>query len=159
VLTLLALIIGFSFAMATSRYDERKALEEAEANDRRTDLDQARLWEAIRAPALARPTPVTALAVAGMNEVLMSRGRTVAAFRNRIPLEAWWLMGAIAISCNILLGFASKSRQRVGGALSVVFPLIGAISFLLIADIDAPRHGLVQVGPENLVDLAQAFRR
>jgi hypothetical protein len=31
-LTLLGLIIGFSFSMATSRYDLRKSLEEAEAN-------------------------------------------------------------------------------------------------------------------------------
>jgi hypothetical protein len=31
-LTLLALIIGFSFSMAISRYDQRKTLEEAEAN-------------------------------------------------------------------------------------------------------------------------------
>ena len=31
-LTLLGLIIGFSFAMAISRYDQRKGLEEAEAN-------------------------------------------------------------------------------------------------------------------------------
>jgi hypothetical protein len=31
-LTLLGLLIGFSFAMAVSRYDQRKNLEEAEAN-------------------------------------------------------------------------------------------------------------------------------
>jgi hypothetical protein len=31
-LTLLGLIVGFSFAMAISRYDQRKTLEEAEAN-------------------------------------------------------------------------------------------------------------------------------
>src|SRR5579871_5601099 len=31
-LTLLALIIGFSFSMAVARYDQRKTLEEAEAN-------------------------------------------------------------------------------------------------------------------------------
>ena len=31
-LTLLALIIGFSFSMATSRYDVRKSYEQAEAN-------------------------------------------------------------------------------------------------------------------------------
>ena len=31
-LTLLGLIIGFSFSMATSRYDQRKNYEEAEAN-------------------------------------------------------------------------------------------------------------------------------
>ena len=40
-LTLLALIIGFTFSMAVSRYDQRKALEEAEAigtEDLRADL-------------------------------------------------------------------------------------------------------------------------
>src|ERR1700722_9372713 len=31
-LTLLGLIIGFSFSMATGRYDQRKTYEEAEAN-------------------------------------------------------------------------------------------------------------------------------
>jgi hypothetical protein len=31
-LTLLGLIVGFSFAMAISRYDQRKGLEEAETN-------------------------------------------------------------------------------------------------------------------------------
>ena len=31
-MTLLALIVGFSFSMAVSRYDQRKTLEEAEAN-------------------------------------------------------------------------------------------------------------------------------
>ena len=31
-LTLLGLLIGFSFSMAVSRYDQRKNLEEAEAN-------------------------------------------------------------------------------------------------------------------------------
>jgi len=33
-LTLLGLIIGFSFAMAVSRYDQRRNLEQAEANEK-----------------------------------------------------------------------------------------------------------------------------
>jgi hypothetical protein len=56
-LTLLGLIIGFSFAMAVSRYDQRKNLEEAEANAigteyLRADLvpsdDAARVRELLR---------------------------------------------------------------------------------------------------------------
>src|SRR5215470_5113273 len=42
-LTLLALIIGFSFSMAVSRYDQRKALEEAEANAIATEYLRADL--------------------------------------------------------------------------------------------------------------------
>jgi hypothetical protein len=111
ILTLLALIIGFSFSMAITRYDVRKNLEEAEANAigteyLRADLLppadaaevrellrkylaqrllfyteadahqlqlinsftaqlQVDLWSAVRTPAAANPTPVTALAVSG----------------------------------------------------------------------------------------------
>jgi hypothetical protein len=134
-LTLLALIIGFSFSMASSRYDQRKNLEESEANaigteyvradflpaadaarvrtlltnylDQRVMFYETRddrqlrqieaataqletdLWSAVQAPAAAQPTPVVALAVSGMNDVLNSRGYTQAAWLNRIPLAAW----------------------------------------------------------------------
>jgi hypothetical protein len=42
-LTLLALIIGFSFSMAVTRYDQRKNLEEAEANAIGTEYVRAEL--------------------------------------------------------------------------------------------------------------------
>jgi hypothetical protein len=43
VLTLLALIIGFSFSMAVGRYDQRKNYEEAEANAIGTEYVRAGL--------------------------------------------------------------------------------------------------------------------
>lgn len=46
VLTLLALLIGFSFSMAISRYDQRKNLEEAEANAIGTEYVRADLLPA-----------------------------------------------------------------------------------------------------------------
>jgi hypothetical protein len=110
------LIIGFSFSMATNRYDQRKNFEEAEANaigteilradllppadaanvrkllddylgqrilfyvnrddalrtriDERTSQLQADLWAAVRGPAATQPTPVAALVLAGMNDVI-----------------------------------------------------------------------------------------
>jgi hypothetical protein len=45
-LTLLGLIIGFSFSMAISRYDQRKSLEEAEANAIGTEYVRADLLPA-----------------------------------------------------------------------------------------------------------------
>jgi len=42
-LTLLGLIIGFSFSMAVSRYDQRKNYEEAEANAIGTEFVRAHL--------------------------------------------------------------------------------------------------------------------
>ncbi len=48
------------------------------------------------------------LAVAGMNDVLNSQGYTQAAWWNRIPLAAWGLMVAIAICCNLLIGYGAR---------------------------------------------------
>ena len=51
-LTLLALIIGFSFSMAVSRYDQRNDYEEAEANAIGTEYLRADLLPAESAPAV-----------------------------------------------------------------------------------------------------------
>ncbi len=201
-LTLLALIIGFSFSMAVGRYDQRKNYEEAEANaigtqfvragllppadavkvrsllkrylderirfylthdaqqlaevNAQTAVLQNELWAAVQAPATAQPTPVVALAVAGMNDVLNSQGYTQAAWWNRIPHAAWWMMFLIAACCNVLLGY--RSRNTEGGRVSrVVMPLIVSVAFMLIADIDSPRGGLIHVYPQNLQSLATSL--
>jgi hypothetical protein len=195
-LTLLGLIIGFSFSMATGRYDLRKTYEEAEANaigteyvradllapgeashvrgllrqytdlriefyntrnwddltqiNQQTERIQNQLWAAASQSAMAQPTPVRALAVAGMNDVLNSQGYTQAAWWNRIPVGAWCLMFAIAVACNVLLGYGSR---KMGARLFMVLPLLVAISFFLIADIDSPRGGVIRVHPQNLESL------
>jgi hypothetical protein len=201
-LTLLGLIIGFSFSMAINRYDQRKNFEEAEANaigteilrsdflpsanaanvrkllaeytrlriqfylnkdddqrkviDERTSQLQANLWSVVRASSAAQPTAVEALALAGMNDVINSQGYTQAAFWNRIPIAAWYLMAIISLCANALVGYRSKSG-KAGGGLVFVLPLIISIAFLLIADIDAPRHGLIEVRPQNLESLAKSL--
>jgi hypothetical protein len=38
----------------------------------------------------------------------------------------------------------------------MVLPLVVSIAFLLIADIDSPRGGLIHVHPHNLLDLSAA---
>jgi len=121
-LTLLGLIIGFTFSMAVSRYDQRKNDEEQEANaigteylrahllpsgdaakvqgllrnyvdqrllnymsrneaelkqiNARTARLQNEMWSVVAATAEAQPTPMVALVVSGMNDVLNSQGYT-----------------------------------------------------------------------------------
>jgi len=201
-LTLLGLIIAFSFSMAAGRYDQRKNLEEAEANaigteylradllpaadaaklrpllksyvdlriayynvfdeaeagaiDKRTAKLQAELWAAVLGPAAATPTPIIALVVAGMNDVLNSQGYTQAAWWNRSPASAWGLMIAIALGCNFLVGYGARSFLTAKRLL-FIFPGFIAIAFAFIADIDFPRHGLIRVAPQNLISLASSL--
>ena len=202
-LTLLGLILAFSFSMATSRYDQRKNLEEEEANAigteylradllpaadaakvkgllkdyleqrilfyRTRDLEEYRqitlrtaklqgdLWSAVQVPAVAQPTPLSALAVAGMNDVLNSQGYTQAAWWNRIPTSAWGLMVIKAIGSNVLIGYGARTA-KAERLLLLVLPLVVSITSMLIADIDSPRGGFIRVHPQNLESLSESLR-
>jgi hypothetical protein len=202
-LTLLSLIIGFSFSMAINRYDQRKSLEEAEANaigteyarcdfltapfavearamlgdyarlragfyssrdaaelkdiEARTTSLQDRMWAAVVAGVREVPNPLGALAVAGMNDVLNSQGYTQAAWWNRIPAGAWVLMATIgSLACG-MVGFSARAARREP-FLMLTMPVIVAISMFLIADIDSPRGGVIQVAPQNLVALLETLK-
>jgi hypothetical protein len=199
-LTLLGLIIGFTFSMAVSRYDQRKDYEENEATaigteyvragllsstdaattrlllrsyleqrillyrseeetqrarlrERTTQL-QAQLWSTVQSAAIAQPGPLTALAAAGMNDVLNTQGFTQAAWWNRIPGAAWLLMLLIALLCNVMVGYAARGGT-VRTLLLTIMPLLISTAFLLIADIDSPRGGVIRVSPQNLLSLFQ----
>ncbi len=91
-----------------------------------------------------------------MNDVLNSQGYTQAAWWNRIPTSAWTLMIAIAVCCNVLVGYGAR-RARVKAGLLLVLPVVVSISFLLVADIDSPRSGFIHVVPQNLESLSQSF--
>jgi hypothetical protein len=203
-LTLLGLIIGFTFSMAVTRFDQRKNFEEAEANaigteylradllpaadadhahqllrsylDQRivfyqtvdarelqqNDTDTAQLqtalWSAVQRPAIATPTPVAALAVSGMNDVLNSQGYTQFAWADHIPVPAWILLLAIGVGCDLMIGYTAR-RPAQKRLLSLILPLFVAISFLLISDIESPRAGLIRVEPRNLILLSQSLGR
>ena len=202
-LTLLALVIGFAFSMAVSRYDQRKNLEEEEANaigteylradflpaadaakvrtllvryleqrmafylvddsaelrriDTMTARLQAELWSTVRTPAAAQPTQIMALVVQGMNDVLNSQGYTLAAWRNRIPTGAWALMSVLAGLSAMLVGIGAKNAKPTSGVL-LVLPLVISLALFLIADIDAPRNGIIHVAPLNLLTLAESLK-
>ncbi|HWY58586.1 MAG TPA: hypothetical protein VNZ03_29245 [Terriglobales bacterium] len=199
-LTLLGLLVGFTFSMAISRYEQRKNYEEEEANaigteyvrtallptedaarlrdlltkyldqrvlfystpdaqrlrQIRTDTSQLQneMWSIIQSRAAAQPTPTVALSVSGMNDVLNSQGYTQAAWWNRIPLEAWLLLAAIAMGCNLLIGYGAHRTSF----LFIVIPLAVSVSLFLIADIDSPRGGVIRVHPQNLISLSQSLR-
>jgi hypothetical protein len=64
------------------------------------------------------------------------------------------LAAMLGVGANVTLGFGTK---RFNSLLLVIVPLTVAISAFLIADIDSPRGGVVQVAPENLNRLAKSL--
>jgi hypothetical protein len=201
-LTLLGLIVGFTFSMALDRYEQRKGLESAEsaaistawlradllpAEDRQkvhalllqyvdsrvayfdTRMPsrtrealagsrqlQAELWAAVTTHAKANPTSLTALAVAGVGEVVTSAGDSEASWNNRIPGTAWLLMAAMAVFATLLVGIGLDEGHGFSRML-LVLPLVIATAFFLIADVESPRMGIIRVVPENLMSLSHSL--
>ncbi|HVP50319.1 MAG TPA: hypothetical protein VMT56_03765 [Candidatus Bathyarchaeia archaeon] len=200
-LTLLGLIIGFSFSMAVSRYDLRKAYEEEEANaigteyvragllsgessakvktmlkeyleqrlrwyterdpdllgqtDQETLKLQDQMWTVVQDAAVPNQTATMGLVLSGMNDVLNRQGYTQAAWWNRIPRGAWVLMVALSFCSCVLVGYGARWK---GPMLAFVLPIIIAVAFFLIADIDSPRRGVIRVAPQNLISLRDSLR-
>jgi len=92
-----------------------------------------------------------------MNDVLNSQGYTQAAWRNRIPIPGWALMGMIALCAAMLAGIGAKDA-KITSRLPSVLPLVVSIAFFLIADIDTPRRGMIHVVPQNLLSRTESLR-
>lgn len=199
-LTLLGLIIGFSFSMAISRYDQRKVFEEAEANAIRAEflraellpttyttkvqdllrkyLDQriafyeaqdweklqeanrnvtqlqAELWSAVRAGTATIQAPIAVSAISGLNAVMDSQGNTQAAWLDHIPLGAWALMVTVACFASLLIGVTA---HRIG--VLMVLPVVFAVAFFAISDLDHPHGGLIHPRPYNLISLSDLLKQ
>ncbi len=97
------------------------------------------MWNELLPVARTQSSPTMALVVSGMNEVINAHGYTQAAWWNRIPSAAWWLMAAIAICANVLVGFGARNFKH-NVCLFMIFPTMIAIAFFLIADIDSYSH-------------------
>ena len=131
--------------------EDPKALERLETG---TAQLQAKLWNAVRSPALAQPTPVTALAVSGMNDVLQCP-----------TLYSSSILGSDTAGCLESDGghcdlcehndWLQLAQRETGEGNIFILPIVLAISFMLIADIDSPRGGLIHVRPLNLESLAR----
>lgn len=207
-LTLLGLIIGFSFSMSLDRYNQRKEAEAREAStisteymrvgllpqaeaaqmreliknylsqrlrfyhrlnefrlngarvledrvleDRESEELKNKMWSVVLAAASVTPNPPTTLVVSGLNNVLSAADETHAAWTNRIPGAAWSLLEIIAICACFLMGFGVQQKH---GLVMAVFPLLVAVAFFLIAEIDSS-GGLIQITPDNLIAVSQTL--
>ena len=67
------------------------------------------------------------------------------------------LLIMIALMSNVLLGYATR-HLKTRLVMLMVLPFAVSSAFLLIADIDSPRGGIIRVVPQNLLSLVQSLR-
>lgn len=82
--------------------------------------------------------------------------QTEASWENQIPIAAWVLLFICAIVACVLIGYDLRGVKGKNG-LPIFVPLLISLSFFIIAEIDTPATGFIEVTPDNLVSLQEHY--
>jgi len=118
-----------------------------------------RLWSVAIATAEKERTAITSLFIQSLNEVIdLHAERLQAGLRSRVPGMIWIVLFVLAILAMVIMGYhAGLANSR--RSLAVLALILGFSSVLfLIADLDRPGHGTLQVSQQALIDLRNSMK-
>jgi len=114
---------------------------------------QDQLWAIADQTRLLKDTVATGLFIQTLNDMIDLDTIRVTANRNRIPDTIWLMLFLVAIFSMAAMGY----EFGLAGARSWAVTILLAIAFtsviVLIADLDRPQAGLIQVSQQPLLDL------
>lgn len=133
-----------------SRLDVDKAgLDERQAKhaDDQTDQIQEQLWEDTIQVTNADRSPITALYMNSLNEMIDLHEKRTSSLENRIPRSVWLLIFSVSAIAVFTRGLTLASRFWL---TLLLMPLTIAIVVTLIADLDTPSSGLIRLDQRAL---------
>jgi hypothetical protein len=202
-LTLLGLLLGFSYAMSVGRFETRRQLVIEEANaigttylraktlpdprsseiqellrqyaalrveiggmaddaperirgmDNRTKELQGLLWSHAAALARENTSPVIAVFLLTLNEMIDFHTKRLAEFYNRVPFSIYLVLFVVSAMTLWLMGYYFGSHRKRVQILTTVVALLVALVMWLIMDLDQPMRGAIRASQQSLIDLHQ----
>ncbi len=134
---------------------EESKLEESIA---RSEQIHGLLWAETRKAAASDPTPITALYIDSLNEMIdLHANRLQAAIRSRIPSTIWAGLMALAVLGMASVGYQAglSATRRSPTMVGLILAFAGVL--LLIADLDRPREGLIVVSQQAIIDVQKSM--
>ena len=116
------------------------------------------LWSQAVAAAQKERSPMTSLFMSSLNDVFaLHEKRVTAAFYNRIPIAIWIGLYVLLMLAMSVVGYyegMSGTRRTLA-----FFGMVLAFStvFALVADIDRPGRGLLEVNQQSMMDLRKSM--
>ena len=118
----------------------------------RTKRLQDRIWEQSLAVAQQKDSPINSIFLESINETFNWSEKRVAAVENRIAVPIWIMLVLISMATCLMVGLDMKRRFWV---TTFVWPLMICIVMVLIADLDSPYSGVIQVSQQSMRRLQQ----
>ena len=134
--------------------------EEFKEQIARSERNQATMWRATVDEIQAKDSPSTSLFIASLNDLIDLDGKRQAAFRNHVPGSVWLLLMLVSVTVCWTTGYATALGEAGRHALSmVILPVLLTIVITIIADLDNPRHGLIKVSQQSMIDLQNTLKK
>jgi hypothetical protein len=125
---------------------------------RESEATHASLWSVVSKLTTERtPTPVDALAVAAVNDVIDLHAKRLAALRDQVPEIVLVLLGFVATVALALTGFAAGIRGRRSRLLTFVLTLLIVAVMLVTMDLDRPRRGFIRSDQASMAELKKSL--
>lgn len=107
-------------------------------------------------PRLRRPITRSpwGLFIESLNEMIDVDTVRVAANRNRIPDSIWLMLAIVTVFSMMAVGYQFGLENTRNWAVNILMAMAFATVIMLIADIDRPQIGVVQVSQQPLLDLS-----
>jgi Kef-type K+ transport system membrane component KefB len=123
---------------------------ELDRETRRTRAIQQQLWQQMVADRDPQPAVVQTYVKPLTNMIEVAEQR-LAAFENRVPLTVWLIIFLIAVFQSFATGYSLKRRFWFS---LVMTPVVVAVVMALLADLDSPHGGLINVRENSMERLA-----
>jgi hypothetical protein len=114
---------------------------------------QNRLWAIADQVRLQSDTVATGLFIQTLNEMIDLDATRVTANRNRIPETIWLMLCVVAVFSMAAMGYEFGLTGKRSWAVTILLAIAFTSVIVLIADLDRPQTGLIQVSQQPLLDL------
>jgi len=121
----------------------------------RTKQLQDQMWQQSVGVAQQNPTSITSIFVQSLNDSIDLTEKRLATLENRVPNAVWLLLVLVSVLSCLTIGVSERRRFWF---VMVMSPLTIAIVMALIADLDAPRTGLIKIGQHSLRRVQQDLK-
>jgi hypothetical protein len=117
---------------------------------------QTELWAEASAASQESPTPICALFINSLNEVIdMHSKRVAVGLYARVPQIVWACLLAVTITSMTGVGYScGLAGSRSWLATLVLLTAFGLV-IILVADLDRPREGMIRTPQQPMIDLSK----
>ena len=118
---------------------------------------QAKMWAQALAGAKDN-APMMALVLPPLNEVIDLHTTHVALVRRHLPLPILIVLLSTAALSLALVGFGNGQSGRRSPLLDATYAAVLSVALWMTIDLDRPRHGLIQVSNQPMIDALAAMK-